>query len=148
MPRGFSSSTATLPPQVKGPSQAGMSTLIRAGRAAGIPLVVSGCVPQGERGTRELRGLSLLGVTQIDRVVEAVEQTLAGNTVVYLERRPGQLPRLDLPKVRGSGLWAAGTQAGWGGARSGPFLCRPRWLSRRGVDASWQHAARPARQRC
>ena len=37
-------------------------------------------------------------MTQIDRVVEAVEETLKGNTVQMLAKKA--LPRLDLPKVR------------------------------------------------
>ena len=37
------------------------------------------------------------GVTQIDRVVEAVEETLKGNVVHMLAKK--KLPRLDLPKV-------------------------------------------------
>lgn len=37
------------------------------------------------------------GVTQIDRVVEAVEETLKGNTVHLLAKK--KLPKLDLPKV-------------------------------------------------
>lgn len=52
---------------------------------------------QGDRRAPELRGLSLLGVTQIDRVVEAVEETLKGHTVQLLAKKA--LPRLDLPKV-------------------------------------------------
>ncbi|GAB4820559.1 hypothetical protein N2152v2_007605 [Parachlorella kessleri] len=83
---------------VKNPSQAGMASLIRAGQALGIPLVVAGCVPQGDKKATELEGLSLLGVTQIDRVVEVVEETLRGNTVRLLGKK--RLPRLDLPKVR------------------------------------------------
>ena len=38
------------------------------------------------------------GVTQIDRVVEAVEEALKGHRVVLLGKKA--LPRLDLPKVR------------------------------------------------
>ncbi|GIL63707.1 hypothetical protein Vafri_17597 [Volvox africanus] len=83
---------------VKGPSQAGMSTLISAGRANGKLLLVAGCVPQGDKRLPELQGVSVLGVTQIDRVVEAVEETLRGNTVSLLAKK--ELPRLDLPKVR------------------------------------------------
>ena len=83
---------------VKSPSQAGMASLIRAGQALGIPLVVAGCVPQGDKKATELEGLSLLGVAQIDRVVEVVEETLRGNTVRLLGKK--RLPRLDLPKVR------------------------------------------------
>jgi len=83
---------------VKGPSQASMSTLLRRAREAGIPAVVAGCVPQGDKRLPELAGVSVLGVSQIDRVVEAVEQTLLGNRVSLLKKKA--LPRLDLPKVR------------------------------------------------
>ncbi len=75
-----------------------MSSLVRAGRAAGVALVVAGCVPQGDKRMPELEGLSVLGVAQIDRVVEAVEETLRGHTVRLLDKK--RLPRLDLPKVR------------------------------------------------
>jgi threonylcarbamoyladenosine tRNA methylthiotransferase CDKAL1 len=44
-----------------------------------------------------MQGVSVLGVTQIDRVVEVVEQTLAGNEVALLTKKA--LPALDLPKV-------------------------------------------------
>jgi hypothetical protein len=37
------------------------------------------------------------GVSQIDRVVEAVEETLKGNVVHMLAKK--KLPKLDLPKV-------------------------------------------------
>ncbi|KAL4424994.1 hypothetical protein ABPG77_002879 [Micractinium sp. CCAP 211/92] len=83
---------------VKSPSQSAMDTLLRKGQQAGKALLVAGCVPQGDRRAAELRGLSLLGVTQIDRVVEAVEETLKGHTVQLLAKKA--LPRLDLPKVR------------------------------------------------
>ncbi|KAF6265384.1 CDK5 regulatory subunit-associated protein 1-like 1-like protein [Scenedesmus sp. NREL 46B-D3] len=83
---------------VKSPSQSAMATIIAAGKAAGKPLLVAGCVPQGDRKAAELKGLSLLGVGAIDRVVEAVESTLAGQQLVLLGRR--KLPDLDLPKVR------------------------------------------------
>ena len=39
------------------------------------------------------------GVTQIDRVVEVVEETLKGNRIRLLGKKK-TLPRLDLPKVR------------------------------------------------
>lgn len=83
---------------VKGPSQAAIGNLVRRGRAQGKALLVSGCVPQGDKGAPELKGVSLLGVTQIDRVVEAVEETMKGNTVELLSKK--SLPRLDLPKIR------------------------------------------------
>lgn len=91
---------------VKSPSQSAMDTVLRRGRAAGKALLVAGCVPQGDRRTAELRGLSLLGVTQIDRVVEAVEETLKGHTVRLLAKKA--LPRLDLPKASATSLSAQG----------------------------------------
>lgn len=83
---------------VKGPSQTAIGNLVRRGRDRGKALLVSGCVPQGDKSAPELKGVSLLGVTQIDRVVEAVEETMKGNTVELLSKK--SLPRLDLPKVR------------------------------------------------
>ena len=83
---------------VKNPSQSAMNTVISKGRASGKKLVVAGCVPQGDKNAKELEDLTLLGVTQIDRVVEAVERTLDGESVRMLEKKT--LPSLDLPKVR------------------------------------------------
>ncbi|KAK3259966.1 hypothetical protein CYMTET_31062 [Cymbomonas tetramitiformis] len=83
---------------VKNPSQDAMSTVLKTGKENGKALLVAGCVPQGEKGAKDLDGLSVIGVTQIDRVVEAVEETLKGHTVHMLQKKA--LPRLDLPKVR------------------------------------------------
>ncbi|KAM7278497.1 hypothetical protein ACFE04_005631 [Oxalis oulophora] len=83
---------------VKSPSQSAMDTLITKGKAAKKPLVVAGCVPQGSRDIKELEGVSIVGVQQIDRVVEVVEETLKGHEVRLLTRKT--LPSLDLPKVR------------------------------------------------
>jgi threonylcarbamoyladenosine tRNA methylthiotransferase CDKAL1 len=71
----------------------------------GVPLL------QGDRRAPELRGLSLLGVSQIDRVVEAVEETLRGHTVQLLAKKA--LPRLDLPKAS-QGWWRAAGPVSWG----------------------------------
>ncbi|XP_048499124.1 uncharacterized protein LOC104897111 isoform X2 [Beta vulgaris subsp. vulgaris] len=83
---------------VKSPSQSAMDTLISRGKSANKPLVVAGCVPQGSRNIKELEGVSIVGVQQIDRVVEVVEETLKGHEVRLLNRKT--LPALDLPKVR------------------------------------------------
>ena len=83
---------------VKNPSQSAMNTTIAKAKSAGKRLVVAGCVPQGDKNARELEGLSVLGVTQIDRIVEVVERTLEGHAVRLLEKKA--LPSLDLPKVR------------------------------------------------
>ncbi|KAL4278022.1 hypothetical protein GQ457_03G029240 [Hibiscus cannabinus] len=50
------------------------------------------------RDLKELEGVSIVGVQQIDRVVEVVEETLKGHEVRLLNRKT--LPALDLPKVR------------------------------------------------
>ncbi|KDP35108.1 hypothetical protein JCGZ_10950 [Jatropha curcas] len=83
---------------VKSPSQSAMDTLLAKGKNAKKPLVVAGCVPQGSRNLKELEGVSIVGVQQIDRVVEVVEETLKGHEVRLLNRKT--LPALDLPKVR------------------------------------------------
>lgn len=83
---------------VKGPSQTAVGNLVQKAKDQGKAIVVSGCVPQGDKKATELRGISVLGVTQVDRVVEVVEETLKGNTVQLLRKK--ELPRLDLPKVR------------------------------------------------
>ncbi|KAE8668489.1 Threonylcarbamoyladenosine tRNA methylthiotransferase [Hibiscus syriacus] len=75
-----------------------MNTLITKGKSAKKPLVVAGCVPQGSRDLKELDGVSRVGVQQIDRLVEVVEETLKGHEVRLLSRKT--LPALDLPKVR------------------------------------------------
>lgn len=62
------------------------------------PVVVAGCVPQGDRNVKGLGDVSIIGITQIDRVVEVVEETLKGNVVQLLKKKA--LPSLDLPKIR------------------------------------------------
>ena len=61
-------------------------------------LVVAGCVPQGDRFMPEIEDISTIGVTQIDRVVEVVNETFKGNKVKLLGKK--ELPTLDLPKIR------------------------------------------------
>lgn len=82
---------------MKSPSQSAMETLIHRGKDAKKPLVVAGCVPQGSKDSKDLEGVSIVGVQQIDRVVEVVEETLRGHEVRLLRRN--SLPSLDLPKV-------------------------------------------------
>ncbi len=108
---------------MKGPSEDGLKNSIRKGRELGKPLVVAGCVPQGQRNHGDIQGLSVIGVSrekdiylnimfsvllqvqQIDRVVEVVEETLQGRSVqLFGQRRSngvkvGGAP-LDLPKIR------------------------------------------------
>lgn len=54
---------------------------IESAKKLGKHLVLAGCVPQGAPKSSFVQGLSIIGVQQIDRVVEVVEETLKGNTV-------------------------------------------------------------------
>jgi threonylcarbamoyladenosine tRNA methylthiotransferase CDKAL1 len=91
---------------VKNPSESHFVTTIRQAKQAGKRVVVAGCVPQGDRKNRDLEGLSVIGVQQIDRVVEVVEETLKGNTVQLFGHRRTEAgkksggARLALPKIR------------------------------------------------
>lgn len=95
---------------VKGPSQQTFVNDITKGKNAGIKVVVAGCVPQAAPKGSEWNELSMIGVQQIDKVVDAVEETLKGNVVQYLReakeisedgtKRKAGGARLDLPKIR------------------------------------------------
>jgi len=101
---------------VKDPSQAAFVNLLRAGRdrvdkntgqSKPAPLVLAGCVPQAERNLKSLNGLgdgvSLVGVAQLERIVEVVERTMRGECVRALSKRTtagSNLPSLKLPKIR------------------------------------------------
>ena len=66
---------------VKNPAEDHFRNFVNAGLESDKKVVVSGCVPQGRPDAPYLRGLSVIGVQQIDRVVEVVEETLKGNSV-------------------------------------------------------------------
>ena len=75
-----------------------MATDLKRGRALGKALVVAGCVSQAQPDLPALNGISIIGVQQIERVVEVVQEALRGSTVRLLSR--ASRPSLDLPKVR------------------------------------------------
>ncbi|KAK7077994.1 Threonylcarbamoyladenosine tRNA methylthiotransferase [Halocaridina rubra] len=90
---------------VKNPAEDHFRNEIKAGRDAGKKVVVAGCVPQGAPRSEFLQGLSVVGVQQIDRVVEVVEETLKGNSVRLIgQKKHGGKKQggasLLLPKVR------------------------------------------------
>lgn len=76
---------------VKGPSQQTFGNDIQKGLQMGKKVIVSGCVPQGERNGEEWKDLSIIGVQQIDQVVHVVEQTLKGNKVQLLKESKQQV---------------------------------------------------------
>lgn len=78
---------------------------IRAAREKGKYVVLAGCVPQAAPKLPDLQGLSIIGVQQIDKVVEVVEETLRGHTVKAMGMKKQQKVKLggaalDLPKIR------------------------------------------------
>lgn len=83
---------------VKDPSQAAFMHLVLKGKSQGKAIVVAGCVPQADRHIKGLEDVSIVGIQQVDRVVEVVEETLKGHTVRLLSKN--RLPELDLPKIR------------------------------------------------
>ncbi|TMW66099.1 hypothetical protein Poli38472_003864 [Pythium oligandrum] len=83
---------------VKDPSQAAFMHLVLKAKTEGKAVVVAGCVPQADRHLKGLEGVSMVGIQQVDRVVEVVEETLKGHTVRLLSKN--RLPELDLPKIR------------------------------------------------
>ncbi|XP_050092582.1 threonylcarbamoyladenosine tRNA methylthiotransferase [Anopheles aquasalis] len=90
---------------VKNPSEDTFRNEIEAAHRAGKHVVVAGCVPQAAPRSDYLHGLSVVGVQQIDRVAEVVEETLKGHSVRLLQAkkvngRKVAGPKLALPKVR------------------------------------------------
>lgn len=84
---------------VKHPSETRALNLVSNAQQAGKGVVLAGCVPSSNRQLAESLGVSMLDVTQLDRIVEVVEETVKGNTVKLMEKR-SDLPSLSLPKVR------------------------------------------------
>jgi len=71
-------------------------------RNSGKAAVLAGCVPSGDKKLCEssfLDGVSMLDVSQLDRIVEVVEESLKGHTVRLMEKRKSPTA-LALPKIR------------------------------------------------
>ena len=86
---------------VKNPSQDHFQNVVNEGKDKEKPVIAAGCVPQGQPNLAGLEKVSLIGVQQIDRVVEVVEEALKGNVVRFMGQRTR--PSLDLPKIRRNG---------------------------------------------
>lgn len=90
---------------VKNPSEDTFRNDIQSAQESGKHVVLAGCVPQGAPKSEYIKGLSIVGVNQIDRVVEVVEETLKGHTVRLMQPKKVNGKRtagaaLSLPKVR------------------------------------------------
>jgi hypothetical protein len=95
------------PPHAPPPfPQTALANLIAAGKASNKALLVTGCVPQGDRKAPELQGLSLLGVAQIDRWVGVF--FLGGGTRNGLThpRRGGGVAGCGVERLAGDGMVA------------------------------------------
>lgn len=90
---------------VKNPSEDTFRNEIQSANKMGKHVVLAGCVPQAAPKSDYMHGLSIVGVHQIDRVTEVVEETLKGHSVRLLQAKKlnGKRvagPQLALPKVR------------------------------------------------
>ena len=93
---------------MKDPSETAFHNLVDEASRKGKKIVAAGCVPQDmlfsfrltvvDAEAQWLRSLSIVGVKQIHRILEVVEETLKGNKIQLLTQRG--LPPLNLPKVR------------------------------------------------
>jgi len=90
---------------VKNPAEDHFRNYIKEAKSKEKSLVLAGCVPQGHQKSDYIQGLSVIGVQQIDRVVEVVEETLKGNSVRLFSQkkesgRKAGGASLNLPKIR------------------------------------------------
>ncbi|GAB1298042.1 Threonylcarbamoyladenosine tRNA methylthiotransferase [Apodemus speciosus] len=90
---------------VKNPAEDHFRNSIKKAQEENKKVVLAGCVPQAQPRQDYLKGLSVIGVQQIDRVVEVVEETIKGHSVRLLGQKKDNGKRLggarlDLPKIR------------------------------------------------
>ncbi|XP_004432139.1 PREDICTED: threonylcarbamoyladenosine tRNA methylthiotransferase [Ceratotherium simum simum] len=90
---------------VKNPAEDHFRNSIKKAQEENKKIVLAGCVPQAQPRQDYLKGLSVIGVQQIDRVVEVVEETIKGHSVRLLGQKKDNGKRLggarlDLPKIR------------------------------------------------
>ncbi|XP_048881467.1 threonylcarbamoyladenosine tRNA methylthiotransferase-like [Brienomyrus brachyistius] len=90
---------------VKNPAEDHFRNTIKKAQELDKKVVVAGCVPQAQPRMDYLKGLSIIGVQQIDRVVEVVDEAVKGHSVRLLGQKKDNGKRLggarlDLPKIR------------------------------------------------
>ncbi|XP_076999746.1 threonylcarbamoyladenosine tRNA methylthiotransferase isoform X3 [Tamandua tetradactyla] len=90
---------------VKNPAEDHFRNSIKKAQEENKKVVLAGCVPQAQPRQDYLKGLSIIGVQQIDRVVEVVEETIKGHSVRLLGQKKDNGKRLggarlNLPKIR------------------------------------------------
>lgn len=90
---------------VKSPAEDHFRNAIRKAQEQNKKVVLAGCVPQAQPRMDYIKDLSIIGVQQIDRVVEVVDEAIKGHSVRLLgqKKEKGKRlggARLDLPKIR------------------------------------------------
>lgn len=90
---------------VKNPAEDHFRNSIKKAQEQDKKVVLAGCVPQAQPRMDYLKGLSIIGVQQIDRVVEVVDEAVKGHSVRLLAQKKDKGKRmagarLDLPKIR------------------------------------------------
>ncbi|XP_026140617.1 threonylcarbamoyladenosine tRNA methylthiotransferase-like [Carassius auratus] len=90
---------------VKNPAEDHFRNSIKKAQEQNKKVVLAGCVPQAQPRSDYLKELSIIGVQQIDRVVEVVDEAIKGHSVRLLgqKKEKGKRlggARLDLPKIR------------------------------------------------
>ncbi|KAI1894091.1 hypothetical protein AGOR_G00112260 [Albula goreensis] len=90
---------------VKNPAEDHFRNSIKKAQEQNKKVVLAGCVPQAQPRMEYLKGLSIIGVQQIDRVVEVVDEAVKGHSVRLLGQKKDNGKRLggarlDLPKIR------------------------------------------------
>lgn len=71
-------------------------------KSAKVPVVIAGCVTQGNQHDEFLQTFSAVGVKDIDMIVDVVEATLTGEKKRIITRRKN--PSLALPRVKKKSL--------------------------------------------
>ena len=89
---------------VKTPTETKVTKRIKRLYESGKPLIVAGCMPKAMQSHVKQMAprASLVGPDDIEHIVEAVEKTLQGEKVVYVEGEPTD--RTCLPRVRANKL--------------------------------------------
>uniref|UniRef100_A0A914R0I7 tRNA-t(6)A37 methylthiotransferase n=2 Tax=Panagrolaimus davidi TaxID=227884 RepID=A0A914R0I7_9BILA len=85
---------------VKTPSETQLENMVIEAQKKGKKVVVAGCVSQAAPSEPYLKGVSIVGVKQIDQIVNVVEETILGNSVRMLSLRNKTTPALNMPKMR------------------------------------------------
>jgi len=83
----------------KDPSELSFDKSINLSKNNGIKIVLVGCVSQGD--SKKYKDYSIIGIPELERVGEAIEETLRGNIIKFVKRKveSGENSLL-LPKIR------------------------------------------------